>query len=94
MFGAFTLELTDWQTAANQTVGPLLLTPSGGWYSFNLTAAKGRINKLATNGGLTQIRLRFKLGDNNDAIANYLSIFSGNSGAASRPQLIIEYSIP
>jgi hypothetical protein len=72
----------------------LLLTPSGGWYSFNLTAAKGRINKLATNGGLTQIRLRFKLGDNNDAIANYLSIFSGNSGAASRPQLIISYSTP
>jgi CSLREA domain-containing protein len=94
MFGAFTLELTDWQTAANQTVGPLLLTPSSGWYSFNLTAAKGRINKLATNGGLTQIRLRFKLGDNNDAIANYLNLFSGNAGTASRPQLIIEYSIP
>lgn len=93
-FGTSSLELTDWQTGGNQTIGPLLLTPSGGWYSFDLTAAKGRINKLATNGGLTQIRLRFKLGDNNDAIANYLSLFSGNAGAASRPQLIVEYYVP
>ncbi|MBI3153480.1 MAG: hypothetical protein HYZ21_15210, partial [Chloroflexi bacterium] len=48
----------------------------------------------ATNGGLTQIRLRFKLDDNNNAIANYLSLFSGNAPLASRPQLIIEYHLP
>jgi hypothetical protein len=40
------------------------------------------------------ICVRFKLNNNNNAIANYLSLFSGNAPAASRPQLIIEYYIP
>ena len=35
-------------------------------------------------------RLRFKLGDNN-ALANYLSLYSGNAGAANRPQWVIQY---
>ncbi|MBI5932062.1 MAG: hypothetical protein HY867_00025 [Chloroflexi bacterium] len=52
------------------------------------------INKLATGSGLTQIRLRFKLDDNNNAVANYLSLYSGNAGAASRPQLVIGYTVP
>jgi hypothetical protein len=49
---------------------------------------------LATNGGLTQIRLRFKLDDNNNALANYLSLYSGNALAANRPQLVITYYVP
>jgi hypothetical protein len=36
-------------------------------------------------------RLRFKLGDNNNALANYLSLYSGNAGAANRPQWVIQY---
>jgi len=43
---------------------------------------------------LTQIRLRFKLGDNGNAVANYLSLFSGNAPIDSRPQLIIQYYVP
>jgi hypothetical protein len=45
--------------------------------------------------GLTQMRLRFKLDDNNNAVANILSLFSGNAtAAASRPELIITYYVP
>ena len=61
---------------------------------MNLTGAGPFVNKLETNSGLTQIRLRFKLGDNNNAVANVLGLFSGNAPAASRPQLVITYSVP
>jgi hypothetical protein len=93
-FGTSALQAADFQTAANKTVGPVKPTPNGGWYTLNLAGAKAFINKLASNGGLTQIRLRFKLDDNNNAVANYLSLFSGNAPLASRPQLIVEYYVP
>ena len=64
---------------------------SGCWYSIDLTGASAFINKLAIGSGLTQIRLSFKLDDNNNAVANYLRLFSGNVGAANYPQLIITY---
>lgn len=64
---------------------------AGGWYTIDLTSGKAYSDKLGT--GLTQIRLRFQLDDNNN-VANYLSLYSGNAGAASRPQLSIEYYIP
>jgi hypothetical protein len=92
-FGTPTLQITDWQARANKAYGPFNTVAVGGWYTIDLTAAKAYINKLDTS-GLTQFRLSFKLDDNNNAIANYLSIFSGDAGAASRPQLIIEYYIP
>jgi len=94
LFGTSALQAADFQTAGNKIYGPFTPTLSGGWYSINLTNGKGYINRLSTNGGLTQIRLRFKLDDNNNAIANYLSLFSGNAGATSRPQLIVEYYVP
>jgi hypothetical protein len=59
-----------------------------------LTAGKDYINKLTTLSGLTQIRLRFKLDDNNNTVANYISFYSGNATLANRPQLIIEYYVP
>jgi len=93
-FGTASLQLTDFGVAANKTVGPFNPALTGGWYSINLTAAKTFINKAASNGGLTQIRLRFKTATNNNTVANYLSLFSGNAGAASRPQLIVEYYVP
>ncbi len=92
--GTPALQTSDFQTPASGTYGPFLTAPSGGWYNINLTAGKLHINKLAVLSGLTQIRLRFKLDDNNNAIANYLSLFSGNAPLASRPQLIIEYYVP
>ncbi len=94
MFGTAPLALGDFKTAASKTVGPASPALTAGWYTLNLTPAKNSINKLATGGGLTQIRLRFKLDDNNNAAANFLKIYSGNAGAANRPQLIVEYFVP
>jgi hypothetical protein len=92
-FGTAVLQPGDFQATA-KSYGPFNTALSGGWYSINLTGGKAYINKLSTLSGLTQIRLRFKLDDNNNAIANYLSLFSGNAPAASRPQLIIQYYVP
>ncbi len=47
------------------------------------------------NGGLTQLRLRFKLDDNNDGTANTIGFFSSNYAVTSyRPRLVINYYIP
>jgi hypothetical protein len=94
LFGTTALQATDFQATASKTYGPFMTALGGGWYSINLTSGKAYINKLSTLSGLTQIRLRFKLDDNNNAIANYLSFFSGNAPAASRPQLVIQYYVP
>lgn len=94
MFGTAPLALNDFKSAASKTVGPASPALTAGWYTLNLTPAKGFINKLSTNSGLTQIRLRFKLDDNNNNTANFLKLYSGNAGAGNRPQLIIEYDLP
>ena len=94
-FGTSALQLADWQTPASKTVIPSQHAPVGSWYTFDLTTAKDFINKWATLSGLTQIRLRFRLDDNNDWVANYLSPFSGNyAGTTSRPTLIVMYYLP
>lgn len=91
-FGTSALEIGNFQSAPSHAAyGPFNPTASGGWYSIGLTSAKSYINKL----GLTQIRLKFKMDDNNNGIANLLKLYSGNTtNTASRPQLIIEYSVP
>jgi hypothetical protein len=59
------------------------------WYSQSLNPLDfGFVNNL---GGVTQFRLRFSKDDNNDSGADFLKLYSGNAGAANRPQLIIEY---
>ncbi len=93
-FGTAALQTSDFRAAATKTYGPFSPAPSGGWYSMDLTAGKAYINKLSTLSGLTQIRLRFKLDDNNDRIAQYLTFSSGNASATLRPQFIIKYSVP
>jgi hypothetical protein len=53
------------------------------------------VNRLGANGGLTQLRLRFRLDDNNNGIANFISFFSGNyATVTSRPLLTITYYLP
>lgn len=94
IFGTSALQLTDWQARAGKTLGPLMPLPVNNWYAFDLTSISSYINKLGSGGGLTQIRLRFKVDDNNNGIANYLSLFSGNAGTYDRPQLIIKYYVP
>ena len=95
-FGSSTaLEMGDFQSLANITYGPFSPILSSNYYSLDLTNGKNYFNKLTTNSGTTQLRLRFKLDDNNDAVANYLSLYSGNATlAADRPQLVITYYVP
>jgi CSLREA domain-containing protein len=88
------LQASNFQAKADQSIGPFKPTLISGWYALNLTSAKAYINKKATGGGVTQIRLRFKLDDNNNSIANNLKLYSGDAPAASHPQLILEYYVP
>jgi ABC-type transport system substrate-binding protein len=90
------LQLTDFNAPASKTVGPFKPVLTAGWYTVSLNSTTfASINKLASNGGLTQIRLRFKLDDNNDAIANMLNLVSGNNAnPVNRPTLLIEYYVP
>jgi photosystem II stability/assembly factor-like uncharacterized protein len=88
------LQTTDFQASASRSYGAFKPALVGGWYSIDLTAAKGYVNKLTSGSGLTQIRLRFKLDDNGNRTANYLRLYSGNAPASSRPQLIVTYYMP
>ena len=90
------LQATDFQAAASKSsVGPFLPAPVGTLHTINLpSTAYAYINKAATNGAVTQLRLRFKLDDNNNAVANFISFFSGNAPAANRPVLVITYYVP
>jgi len=93
-FGAgIGLAAADFQaTADKNSVGTFGSTPSAGWYSVTLNStAFSYINKTGT----TQFRLRFKLDDNNDNLANTMKFFSGNAGTSTdRPLLIINYYVP
>ena len=93
-FGIPALQAGDFQAAADASYGPFSPAPAGGWYAIDLTGAADNINQLGTGSGLTQIRVRFQLPNNTNAVANYLSLFSGNAAAANRPQLVITYTVP
>jgi hypothetical protein len=93
---AASLQAADFQAAASKSAGPFNPTPVGTLYTINLpSTAYASINKLGTNGGVTQLRLRFKLDDNNNAFANFISFFSGDYAAVGyRPALVIQYYLP
>ncbi len=94
-FGTYpALQLTDWQAQANVRLGPFKPSLSSGWYTLNLSNGRAAINRTTSNSGVTQIRLRFRIDDNNDGVANYLSLYSGNAGTVSQPQLFVEYYLP
>jgi hypothetical protein len=64
---------------------------AGGWYVSKLRqVAYPYVNRR----GITQFRLRFQTDDDNDAVADFLRFYSGNSTAANRPVLVIEYYVP
>ena len=94
-FGAAKLELADFQSAATKSAvltiknNPL----AGGWYfgTLNSSAASTLVSKTAN----TQLRLRFTKDDDNNKVANYLRLFSGNSTtSANRPILIVYFYLP
>lgn len=90
--GNSALQLTDFYAAGTKNyVMQFTNTPVSGWYSTTLGATGyGYINKT----GPTQFRLRFATGDNDNALANYLMIASGNASSTSQPQLVIKYHVP
>jgi|CXWL01.1.fsa_nt_gi hypothetical protein len=94
--GAFSnnvaLQLGDFKAPASKNkVLSFTSAKVNNWYSKLLSAANfSYINLL----GVTQFRLRFTKDDNNDFGADFLKIYSGNAGAANRPQLVIEYYVP
>lgn len=89
------LEKADFQSTASKNCGPFKPSLVNDKYNINLICAKDAINKLATNNGLTQIRIRFKLDDNNNSTANFIKLYSGDStNTADRPQLVITYYVP
>ena len=90
------LESADFSAGASATkVASFGKTPVSGWYSAVINTGLGHINKVTTNGGLTQFRLYFNLKSNNNHIADYMKFLSGNyTTVTSRPQLIITYYVP
>jgi CSLREA domain-containing protein len=86
------LQLTDFQGAASKNwVGTIKNNPVNDWYSAVLNQLAFPFVNLQ---GATQFRLYFALDDDNDKIADYIQFFSGDASATSRPQLIIEYTVP
>lgn len=96
--GAFdfpALQASDFQRASNGTSGPFNGLLSTTEYHITMSDQQDSINKLTIAGGLTQIRLRFQLDDNNDAIVNQMIFYSGNAtNQADRPRLVINYTVP
>ena len=90
-FNQDALEKTDFQAVANASFGPFNTIPLSNIYSIGLGKAAAFINKT----GPTQLRLAFKLDDNGNSIADFISFYSANDPTAlNRPQLVIEYYLP
>lgn len=85
------LALTDFNAPASaQRVGAFASTPVSGWYIDMLNATgRSKINKI----GLTQLRIYFATGDNNNNAATLLNLLSGNN-ANNKPVLVITYILP
>jgi Zn-dependent metalloprotease len=91
------LQLADFQAPAGLSgTVPSNPTVNGASYSMDLEKGAGSyVNLTTAGGGLTQLRLHFQLDDNNNALANYISFWSGNSTAvANRPTLVVTYYLP
>ena len=90
-FGTPALAPADFQAAPTAAkVGIFGKIPVNGWYSVTLNlAGRGGINTK----GVTQFRLYFTKGDNNNLKADYMKFLSGNA-ASGKPQLIITYTVP
>ncbi len=95
--GSSGLEARDFRAPANKGGAlPQKVVASGGLYRIIFpSGAFSSVNLSSSNAGLTQLRLRFKLGDNNDGIDDYISFFSGDALISGyRPTLVITYYVP
>jgi hypothetical protein len=63
--------------------------PFNGWYWAWLDNSAF---EYISRSGITQIRLRFQIDDDDDMADDYLKFYSGDyEGQADRPRLVIEY---
>jgi glucose/arabinose dehydrogenase len=87
------LQASDFQAASSDNwVGKFYNTPSKGWYS---TLLYPRGIPFINLKGITQMRLRFRVDDNNNTQADIINFYSGNSANLfTRPRLIVEYYVP
>ncbi len=95
-FGRPALEVGDFQAASDVSgVGPYKPELSD-TYTFPLgEASYAYINKWPVSGGLTQLRLRFRLDSDLNARPNYIHFYSGNVPEEElRPELVITYYRP
>ena len=92
-FGSsLTLQSGDFQAGANMNfAGSFGATPVNKWYSAVLSSTGASFVNLS---GTTQFRLYFTKDDDNDHIADFVKLYSGNASAANRPKLIVEYYVP
>lgn len=84
------LQAMDFQSIASRdAVGMIMNNPYFGWFWTWLdSSAYQYINVY----GITQLRLRFQLDDNDDRGNDFIRFYSGDYGnLADRPQLLIEY---
>jgi hypothetical protein len=87
------LQVSDFQSPSHlDAAGTIVNTPYNGWYWAWLdSSAFTHINV----NGITQIRLRFQLDDDNDLTNDYLRFYSGDyEDLALRPRLVVEYYVP
>ncbi len=87
------LQVSDFQSPAHQdAVGMIENNPFNGWYWAWLDGSSFQYINL---NGITQIRLRFQVDDDNNLANDYISFYSGDyDGLADRPRLVVEYYIP
>lgn len=90
---ALGLQAADFQALAGlNNVGTFGKTLNAGWYMAKLNSTGFSHINLT---GITQLRLRFAQGDNDNLIADYMKFYSGNTGVSTdRPQLVIKYYVP
>ncbi len=91
--GKVALQSGDFQAPASRSAAlTITSTVVNSWYSASMSSSYfGYINKK----GVTQFRLRFATMSNNNGIADYILLDSGDNPTASyRPQLVITYSVP
>jgi Right handed beta helix region len=95
-FGPFSysgLQVSDFQAQASRNaVGEIRNNPVGDWYWSLLDNMAHPFVSLV---GVTQLRLLFQIGDNDDQRSDYLKFFSGDFyEEGDRPQLMIKYHVP
>jgi len=87
----FDLKLGDFAADPSSILPDSFVGLSYTWY----TARLGYSNLAFVNKyGVTQVRLRFNLDDNDDLGADYVKFFAGDAQDSFQPQLIVTYTLP